>query len=180
MRGQRAPGQAGGFVVFRVVHPLRSVMNTDPLARALALRDLTDPAEGGHAVQHVVAAIENAVTRACPVPLWHDPGPRVVSVADNYDRLRYDREAVTRDRRYSRYVGPGRMLRSHTTARIPALLARPGRGRAQRAGHLLPARCHRQRPRRRAAPDGPVADPPRRAGPHRGGPHPSADVRICR
>ena len=51
-----------------------------------------------------------------------DPGPRVVTVTDNYDRLRYDAAAVTRDRRYSRYVDDRRMLRSHTTARIPALL----------------------------------------------------------
>ena len=92
------------------------------LARALALRDLTDPATGGHAVQHVVAAIEDAATREWPVPLWHDPGPRIVPVADNYDRLRYDPDAVTRDARYTRYVGPGAMLRSHTTAHIPALL----------------------------------------------------------
>ncbi|GFJ88584.1 hypothetical protein Prum_022260 [Phytohabitans rumicis] len=50
------------------------------------------------------------------------PRPRIVPVAHNYDRLRYDAEAVTRDRRYSRYVDVDRMLRSHTTARIPALL----------------------------------------------------------
>src|SRR2546430_3321879 len=99
-------------------------MTPESLARALALRALTDPAAGGHAVQHVVAAIEDAATREWPVPLWHDPGPRIVPVADNYDRLRYDRGAITRDQRYSRYLGDGRMLRSHTTARIPVLLDR--------------------------------------------------------
>ncbi len=99
-------------------------MNPDELARALAIRDLTDPAAGEHAVQHVVAAIENALSAAWRIPIHHDPGLRVVSVADNYDRLRYDRAAVTRDRRYSRYVGPDRMLRAHTTARIPPLLDR--------------------------------------------------------
>jgi phenylalanyl-tRNA synthetase alpha chain len=99
-------------------------MNPDELARALAIRDLTDPAAGEHAVQHVVAAIENALSAAWRTPIHRDPGPRIVSVADNYDRLRYDRAAVTRDRRYSRYVGPDRMLRAHTTARIPPLLDR--------------------------------------------------------
>jgi phenylalanyl-tRNA synthetase alpha chain len=82
------------------------------------IRDLTDPTAGPHAMQLVVAAIEAAM----PVPVRHDPGPRVVSIEDNYDRLRYDRDAATRDARYSRYLGDGRMLRSHTTARIPALL----------------------------------------------------------
>ena len=96
----------------------------DRLAQALALRDLTDPSAGEHAVQHVVAAVEAALVRAWRVPVRHAPGPRIVTVADNYDRLRYHPDAVTRDRRYTRYVGPGRMLRSHTTAYIPALLDR--------------------------------------------------------
>jgi phenylalanyl-tRNA synthetase alpha chain len=101
-----------------------SYLSTEELAGALALPDLTDPAAGGHAVQQVVAAIERAVGAAWHVPVRREPGSRVVPVADNYDRLRYDRDAVTRDRRYSRYVGPGRMLRSHTTAAIPGLLDR--------------------------------------------------------
>lgn len=99
-----------------------TVIDPDRLARALALRDLTDPAGGEHALQHVVAALEDALSEAWGIPVRRDPGPRIVSVADNYDRLRYSSDAVTRDSRYSRYVGPGRMLRSHTTARIPALL----------------------------------------------------------
>jgi phenylalanyl-tRNA synthetase alpha chain len=92
------------------------------LADALALRDLTDPAAGPHAVQLVVDRLETALTGAWRVPVRRDPGPRVVPVRDNYDRLRYPPDAVTRDRRYTRYLGDGRMLRSHTTARIPTLL----------------------------------------------------------
>src|SRR5881392_3155989 len=99
-----------------------TTITPDRLAQALALRDLTDPSAGGHAVQHVVTAIENALAAAWRIPVRHEPGPRIVSVADNYDRLRYDPDAVTRDARYTRYVGPGAMLRSHTTAHIPALL----------------------------------------------------------
>jgi phenylalanyl-tRNA synthetase alpha chain len=88
----------------------------------LALRDLTDPAAGPHAVQLVVDALERGLAGAWGIPVRRDPGPRVVSVRDNYDRLRYDAAAVTRDRRYSRYVDDTDMLRSHTTARIPALV----------------------------------------------------------
>jgi hypothetical protein len=66
---------------------------SDPVADALALRDLTDPAAGEHAVQHVVTALEAALTAAWHVPLHHDAGPRVVTVADNYDRLRYSPDA---------------------------------------------------------------------------------------
>jgi phenylalanyl-tRNA synthetase alpha chain len=88
------------------------------------LRDLTchDDGEAPHAVELVVDTIEAALAKTWGVPVHRDPGPRVVSVADNYDRLRYSPDAVTRDARYSRYLGDGRMLRSHTTARIPALL----------------------------------------------------------
>jgi phenylalanyl-tRNA synthetase alpha chain len=99
-------------------------MTTDQLERALTLRDLTDPAAGPHAVQVVVDAIEQALVNRWPIPIWRDPGPRVVAVEDNYDRLRYTCDAVVRDRRYTRYVGSGQMLRSHTTARIPTLLDR--------------------------------------------------------
>jgi phenylalanyl-tRNA synthetase alpha chain len=94
----------------------------DQLDRALALRDLTDPAGGPHALQLVVQALEDAVALRYKVGVRRDPGPRVVSVADNYDGLRYAPGDITRDRRYSHYVGDGRMLRSHTTARIPGLL----------------------------------------------------------
>ncbi|MDQ7906015.1 hypothetical protein RB614_15995 [Phytohabitans sp. ZYX-F-186] len=97
-------------------------MTPQELRAALDLRDLTDPDAGEHAMQHVVSAIEYALARAWGIPVRRDPGPRIVSVADNYDRLRYSAEAVTRDRRYSRYLDGGRMLRSHTTARVPALL----------------------------------------------------------
>jgi phenylalanyl-tRNA synthetase alpha chain len=45
-----------------------------------------------------------------------------VPVADNYDRLGYPAAAVTRDTRYTRYVGAAHMLRSHATAMVaPAL-----------------------------------------------------------
>ncbi|MFC0529557.1 tRNA ligase subunit PheS family protein [Phytohabitans kaempferiae] len=97
-------------------------MTPEELRAALALRDLTDPDAGEHAMQHVVSAIEYALARAWGIPVRRDPGPRIVPVAHNYDRLRYSPEAVTRDRRYSRYVDAERMLRSHTTARVPALL----------------------------------------------------------
>jgi len=95
---------------------------TDQLERLLAIRDLSGQAAGPHALQLVVQALEDALGAAWNVPVRRDPGPRIVTVADNYDRLRYSPDDVTRDRRYSHYLGDGRMLRSHTTARVPALL----------------------------------------------------------
>src|SRR5687768_12595745 len=94
------------------------------VAGALALRDLTDPALGPHAVQCVVDRVEDALAGHWHLPVRRDPGPRIVPVADNYDALNESADAATRDRRYTRYLGDGRMLRSHTSARIPALLRR--------------------------------------------------------
>jgi phenylalanyl-tRNA synthetase alpha chain len=92
------------------------------LVRDLAIRDLTDPAAGPHAVQLVVEeAVAALVARwACAVRWW--PGDRIVTVADNYDNLGYDPADVTRDARYTRYVDDSHVLRSHSSAMIPAAL----------------------------------------------------------
>jgi phenylalanyl-tRNA synthetase alpha chain len=92
------------------------------LTRDLAVRDLTDPAAGPHAIQLVVDRAVAALTErwSCAVRRW--PGERIVTVADNYDNLGYDPSDVTRDARYTRYVDADRMLRSHSSALIPAAL----------------------------------------------------------
>ncbi|WP_328616390.1 hypothetical protein OHS18_07205 [Amycolatopsis sp. NBC_00355] len=46
----------------------------------------------------------------------------MVTVADNYDNLGYDPADVSRDARYTRYLDADRMLRSHSSALIPAAL----------------------------------------------------------
>jgi phenylalanyl-tRNA synthetase alpha chain len=121
-----------------------SMLSPAQLHAALALPDLTDPATGPHALHQVVAAIEAALTRAWSIPLRRDPGPRVVPVADNYDRLRYSPDAVTRDRRYSRYVDADHMLRSHTTARIPALLDQVAANGPDEILLSVPGICYRR------------------------------------
>jgi phenylalanyl-tRNA synthetase alpha chain len=92
------------------------------LARDLALPDLTDPADGPHAIQHVAEAAAAARAGAWGCAVRWCRGPRIVTVADNYDRLGYQAEAVTRDARYTRYVDDRRMLRSHSSALVPAAL----------------------------------------------------------
>jgi len=115
----------------------------DPAAlrRCLDLRDLTDATAGPHAMQLVVAALEDALAHAWGTPVRRHPGTRIVSVADHYDRLGYARDAATRDARYSRYVDPDRMLRAHTTAAIPDLLATARTGVAVLS---VPGICYRR------------------------------------
>ena len=92
------------------------------LTRDLGVRDLTDPAAGLHAVQLVVDRAVDALAEqwGCAVRRW--PGDRIVTIADNYDNLGYDPADVTRDARYTRYVDENRMLRSHSSALMPAAL----------------------------------------------------------
>jgi phenylalanyl-tRNA synthetase alpha chain len=100
-----------------------STISADQLARALALRDLSDPAQGPHAMQLLLDDIVTALTRCWRVPSAVIRPSPVVSISDNYDRLGYDQAAITRESRYSRYLDEHTMLRSHTTAGIPGLLS---------------------------------------------------------
>jgi phenylalanyl-tRNA synthetase alpha chain len=53
----------------------------------------------------------------------------VVPITDNYDRLFYEPDAIARSARYSHYIDDIHMLRTHTTAGIPPLLAETGSDR---------------------------------------------------
>lgn len=89
---------------------------------ALSLRDLTDSSAGPHAMQILVRDLRSALLVTGPTAILEHRGPRVVSIADNYDALGFPPEAVTRDRRYTRYVTADTVLRTHTSALIPRLL----------------------------------------------------------
>jgi len=91
-------------------------------APGLSLRDLTDPSAGSHAIQLLLRDLREALAKSSPTHIVEYRGPRVVSVADNYDALRFPPETVTRDARYTHYVDATHVLRTHTSAMIPRLL----------------------------------------------------------
>ncbi|MET0135713.1 MAG: hypothetical protein ABW215_19200 [Kibdelosporangium sp.] len=97
-------------------------LTTEQLSRDLAVRDLTDPAQGPHAVQVVVDRLVGALADLWRCEVRWCRGDRVVTIEDNYDNLGYGSDDVTRDARYTRYVDDRRMLRSHSSAMIPAAL----------------------------------------------------------
>lgn len=97
-------------------------LTTQDLTRALTVRDLSDPAQGAHGMQQLLDALVAALTAADGPSVRVVRNPPIVAVADNYDKLGYDPADVTRDGRYTRYLSPSAMLRSHTTADIPATL----------------------------------------------------------
>ena len=97
-------------------------LSPSELNDALTIRDLSNPDGGPHAMQTLLQGVIDAFGSKWGVPeriVRHSP---LVSVADNYDRLGFNESDVTRDQKYSRYVSPTVMLRSHTSASIPSLL----------------------------------------------------------
>lgn len=124
---------------------MKTYLSPTQLNSALSLRDLADPAAGPHAMQLLLADVVAALERLWGVPSrTHRLNP-LVATADNYDRLGYSTDDVTRDSRYSRHVSPTVMLRSHTSAGIPALLdsLRGELGRYDEL-HVLPGLVYRR------------------------------------
>ncbi len=97
------------------------------LRAALDVRDLSDPAQGPHAIQILTDRAVAALSRAWSCEVRWCRGAKIVPVADNYDRLGYGPGAITREARYTRYVSARRMLRSHSTAMVPPALRRLAR-----------------------------------------------------
>jgi phenylalanyl-tRNA synthetase alpha chain len=103
--------------------PELRLLSPEALSSALALRDLTDPSGGPHAMQLIVDAVVRALAGAWRAKVVVHRAPPLVSVHDNYDRLGYAPDAIARDARYTRYVTAARVLRTHTSAMIPPLLS---------------------------------------------------------
>jgi phenylalanyl-tRNA synthetase alpha chain len=103
---------------------MHTLLSAGQLGRDLSVRDLTDPAEGPHAMQLITTRAVRALARRWACQVRWSRGGRVVPVADNYDRLGYRPSDVTREARYSRYIDARRMLRSHATALVPPALRR--------------------------------------------------------
>jgi phenylalanyl-tRNA synthetase alpha chain len=97
-------------------------LDPDQLQRDLGVRDLSDPAEGPHAIQILIGQAVAALHSAWGGAVRWCRGPRIVPVADNYDWLGYPPGTVTRDTRYTRYVDRTTMLRSHSSAMVPPAL----------------------------------------------------------
>lgn len=90
--------------------------------RDLAVRDLTDPSSGSHAIQMLVDRAVSSLTQLWPCEIRWCRADRIVSVEDNYDHLGFAADDVTRDARYTGYVDEGHLFRSHSSAMVPPAL----------------------------------------------------------
>jgi phenylalanyl-tRNA synthetase alpha chain len=121
-----------------------SYLSAAELTAALTLRDLSDPDHGQHAMQILLGDVVRGLTRLWDIPADIIRQSPLVSVADNYDELGFDLADVTRDQRYSRYISPTVMLRSHTSASVPAILrSLPNRAEYDRLS-VLPGLVYRR------------------------------------
>lgn len=93
----------------------------EQLCAALAVRDLTNPSYGLHGMQQLCADIAAAMA-AWGTEVRVVRGSPVVTSRDNYDRLYVPSDGMSRDARYTRWIGPGVMLRSQMSAMIPSAL----------------------------------------------------------
>jgi len=93
-----------------------SKLNTNALRQALNLRDLTDPGDGPHAMQVLIEEILTALQAnwGCEIKI-HRESP-IVSIENNYNKLRYPPDGAARDARYTRYVTKDAVLRTMASA----------------------------------------------------------------
>jgi phenylalanyl-tRNA synthetase alpha chain len=101
---------------------MNSLISAHELSRLLAIRDLTDPTLGTHALQLLVLALHQQLQAAWGCAVRVHRGSPIITIQDNYDRLHYSNEAVVRDTRYTRQVSPTEVLRTQMTGLIPPLL----------------------------------------------------------
>lgn len=97
-------------------------LTLDQLIQALSLRDLSDPTQGPHAMQRLLADIRTALLDHYQCPLQLLRASPLVPVRDNYDALGYPADGLARESRYSRYIAPDWMLRTQTSTQVPGWL----------------------------------------------------------
>jgi phenylalanyl-tRNA synthetase alpha chain len=100
----------------------RNVMSAAEIRRALELRDLTDEAAGPHAVQVLIREVVESLEDAWGCSVRTHREVPIVSVEENYDRLHYPSDGAAREARYTRYLNETTVLRTQTSAMIPAVL----------------------------------------------------------
>lgn len=83
---------------------------------------MTNPANGIHAINLIVYKIAEALqSSGYPEPTIWRSSP-ITTVTDNFDKLYFPSESLSRSPKYTRYLSDGKLLRTHTTAMMPKLL----------------------------------------------------------
>ena len=121
-----------------------NLITNESYRQALALRDLTDAAGGGHAMQMLVEGVIRALAEAWKCPVIIHRAPPLVSIQENYEDLDYPPNGPARDRRYTRYVTKTKLLRTHMSALIPGALREIARAPYRDVLLVAPGLCYRR------------------------------------
>ena len=79
-------------------------LTKEQLKKDLEIRDLSDKSQGEHCMQLIMNEVIDALKEYwnCPVTIYRE-NP-IVTIEDNYDKLKIDKESVLRSEVYTRYV----------------------------------------------------------------------------
>lgn len=94
-------------------------LTKEQLKKDLETRDLSDENQGKHCMQLIMNEVIDALKKYwnCPVTIYReDP---IVTVEDNYDKLKIDKESVLRSEVYTRYVDDKHVLRTMASVMVP-------------------------------------------------------------
>lgn len=123
----------------------KEVMPQERLAASLTIPDLTDPKNGVHAINLVVRnvgqALKNVYAETAVEEIHKDPK---VSVKENFDDLLFPVDNIGRSSRYTRYITPETVLRTHTSAAIPDWLKKVAQDGVEDTIVVLPGMCYRR------------------------------------
>ncbi len=115
---------SGGLCVSLLIFPFHNpstmtIINKTALQKAINVRDLSNPEEGDHAIQLLIHQLLTTLSETWGSQVHIYRESPIVSIQDNYDRLRYPKDGPARAARYTRYVCDTALLRTSTTAMIP-------------------------------------------------------------
>jgi phenylalanyl-tRNA synthetase alpha chain len=123
----------------------REIMSPEKLAASLAIPDLTDPRNGIHAINIVVKKIRRELKKTySEIPVEEVRINPKVSVKENFDDLLFPADNAGRSSRYTRYVNPDVVLRTHTSSAIPGWLKKASVNGLKDAIVVLPGMCYRR------------------------------------
>ncbi len=123
----------------------KELMSPERLQASLASTDLTDPKNGIHAINLVIEKIHNFLSskKGWPVPKIIRSSP-ITTVLQNFDLLRFPIDNPGRSSRYTRYISENEILRTHTSAMIPNILAELGKSQISDFLVMCPGICYRR------------------------------------
>lgn len=96
------------------------VSTPEAVERALAVKDLTADGAPAHAINIIVDRVKKSLEKSGLGNIRVIHGEPIVPVEDNFDKLLFPYDNAGRASTYTRYTDENHVLRTHTSANVPA------------------------------------------------------------